>query len=110
VYEGGAGYSAAKYGARAMMETLRLELNGKPVRVSEVAPGMVATEEFALVRFGGDAERAASVYSGVESPLTADDIADIIAFVATRPAHVNIDLTVVKPIAQAAPYKVARRS
>jgi NADP-dependent 3-hydroxy acid dehydrogenase YdfG len=110
VYEGGAGYSAAKYGARAMMETLRLELNGKPIRVSEVAPGMVATEEFALVRFGGDAERAASVYAGVESPLTADDIADIIAFVATRPAHVNIDLTVVKPIAQAAPYKVARRS
>jgi NADP-dependent 3-hydroxy acid dehydrogenase YdfG len=110
VYEGGAGYSAAKYGARAMMETLRLELNGKPVRVSEVAPGMVATEEFALVRFGGDAGRAAAVYAGVESPLTAEDIADVIAFIATRPAHVNIDLAVVKPVAQAAPYKVDRRS
>jgi NADP-dependent 3-hydroxy acid dehydrogenase YdfG len=110
VYEGGAGYSAAKYGARAMMETLRLEVNGKPIRVSEVAPGMVATEEFALVRFGGDAARAASVYAGVESPLTADDVADVITFIATRPAHVNIDLAVVKPVAQATSYKVARRS
>jgi len=108
VYEGGAGYSAAKHGARAMMETLRLELNGKPIRVSEVAPGMVATEEFALVRFGGDAERAAAVYAGVESPLTADDVADLITYIATRPAHVNIDLAVVKPVAQATSYKVAR--
>ncbi|CAN5445030.1 SDR family NAD(P)-dependent oxidoreductase [soil metagenome] len=108
VYEGGAGYSAAKYGARAMIETLRLELNGKPVRVTEIAPGMVATEEFSLVRFGGDADRAAAVYAGVDEPLTAADIADVIAFAATRPAHVNIDLLVVKPVAQAAPYKVAR--
>ncbi|MGX7677590.1 SDR family oxidoreductase [Jatrophihabitans sp. DSM 45814] len=108
VYEGGAGYSAAKYGARAMMETLRLELNGRPIRVSEVAPGMVATEEFSLVRFGGDADRAAAVYAGVDKPLTAEDVADVIAFVATRPAHVNIDLLVVKPLAQAASYKVAR--
>lgn len=108
VYEGGAGYSAAKHGARAMMETLRLELNGKPIRVSEVAPGMVATDEFALVRFGGDAERAAAVYAGVESPLTADDVADLITYIATRPAHVNIDLAVVKPVAQATSYKVAR--
>jgi NADP-dependent 3-hydroxy acid dehydrogenase YdfG len=108
VYEGGAGYSAAKYGARAMMETLRLELNGTPVRVSEVAPGMVATEEFSLVRFHGDAERAARVYEGVANPLTAEDIADVIAYIATRPAHVNIDLVVVKPLAQAAPYKVSR--
>jgi NADP-dependent 3-hydroxy acid dehydrogenase YdfG len=108
VYEGGAGYSAAKFGARAMMETLRLELNGTPVRVSEVAPGMVATEEFSLVRFRGDAKRAAGVYAGVEQPLTAEDVADIIEFVATRPAHVNIDLAVVKPVAQAAPHKVAR--
>ncbi|HEY2041506.1 MAG TPA: SDR family NAD(P)-dependent oxidoreductase [Jatrophihabitans sp.] len=110
VYEGGAGYSAAKYGARAMMETLRLELNGKPIRVSEVAPGMVATEEFSLVRFRGDTERAAAVYDGVAEPLTAEDIADVIAFVATRPAHVNIDLAVVKPVAQAASYKVDRRT
>jgi NADP-dependent 3-hydroxy acid dehydrogenase YdfG len=109
VYPGGAGYSAAKYAARAMMETLRLELNGRPVRVSEVAPGMVATEEFSLVRFGGDAQRAAAVYDGVANPLTAEDIADVIAFVATRPAHVNIDLAVVKPLAQAAPYLMARQ-
>jgi NADP-dependent 3-hydroxy acid dehydrogenase YdfG len=110
VYEGGAGYSAAKYGARAMMETLRLELNGTPVRVSEVAPGMVETAEFSLVRFNGDADRAAAVYAGVDEPLTAEDIADVIAFVATRPAHVNIDSLIVRPIAQAAAYKVARRA
>jgi NADP-dependent 3-hydroxy acid dehydrogenase YdfG len=109
VYEGGAGYSAAKYAARAMMETLRLELNGRPVRVSEVAPGLVATEEFSLVRFRGDAARAAAVYEGVAEPLTAEDVADVIAFVATRPAHVNIDLAVVKPLAQASPYKLDRR-
>jgi NADP-dependent 3-hydroxy acid dehydrogenase YdfG len=108
VYPGGAGYSAAKYAARAMMETLRLELNGRPVRVSEIAPGMVATEEFSLVRFRGDAERAARVYQGVAEPLTAEDVADVIAFVATRPAHVNLDLVVVKPLAQAAAHLVAR--
>jgi NADP-dependent 3-hydroxy acid dehydrogenase YdfG len=109
VYEGGAGYSAAKYAARAMMETLRLELNGRPVRISEVAPGLVATEEFSLVRFRGDADRAAAVYDGVAQPLTAEDVADVITFVATRPAHVNIDLTVVKPLAQATAYKLDRR-
>jgi NADP-dependent 3-hydroxy acid dehydrogenase YdfG len=109
VYEGGAGYSAAKYAARAMMETLRLELNGRPIRVSEVAPGLVATEEFSLVRFRGDAARAAAVYDGVAEPLTAEDVADVITFIATRPAHVNIDLAVVKPLAQAAPYKLDRR-
>jgi NADP-dependent 3-hydroxy acid dehydrogenase YdfG len=108
VYPGGAGYSAAKYAARAMMETLRLELNGRPIRVSEIAPGMVATEEFSLVRFRGDAERAAQVYHGVAEPLTADDVADVIAFVVTRPAHVNLDLVVVKPLAQAAAHLVAR--
>ena len=108
VYEGGAGYSAAKHAARAMMETLRLELSGRPVRVSEIAPGMVATEEFSLVRFRGDAERAAAVYQGVAAPLTAADVADVIAFVVTRPAHVNVDLAVVRPLAQAAAHKVAR--
>jgi NADP-dependent 3-hydroxy acid dehydrogenase YdfG len=108
VYPGGAGYSAAKYAARAMMETLRLELVHEPIRVSEVAPGMVATEEFSLVRFRGDAERAAKVYEGVAAPLTAEDVADVIAFVVTRPAHVNIDLAVVKPRAQAASYLVDR--
>jgi NADP-dependent 3-hydroxy acid dehydrogenase YdfG len=108
VYEGGGGYTAAKHGAAALIETLRLELNGRPVRVTEVAPGMVQTEEFSLVRLRGDAAAAERVYAGVDHPLTADDIADCIAFAVTRPAHVNVDLLVVKPLAQAAPYKVAR--
>jgi len=108
VYEGGAGYTAAKHAERAMSETLRLELCGQPVRVIEIAPGMVATEEFSLVRFGGDQARADAVYAGVPGPLVADDIADCIAFAVTRPAHVNIDLMVVKPRAQAASHKVHR--
>jgi NADP-dependent 3-hydroxy acid dehydrogenase YdfG len=110
VYEGGGGYTAAKHAAAALVETLRLELNGRPVRVTEVGPGMVRTEEFSLVRLRGDEEAAARVYAGVGAPLTADDIADCIAFAVTRPAHVNIDLLVVKPIAQAAPYKVHRHT
>ena len=109
VYEGGGGYTAAKHGAAALVETLRLELNGRPVRVSEIAPGMVHTEEFSLVSLRGDQAAADRVYEGVDEPLTADDIADCIAYVVTRPAHVNIDLLVVKPIAQAAAHKVARR-
>lgn len=108
VYEGGGGYTAAKHGAAALVETLRLELNGRPVRVTEVAPGMVHTEEFSLTRLRGDQAAADKVYDGVEQPLTADDVADCIAFVATRPAHVNVDLLVVKPIAQAAPHKLFR--
>ncbi|HEV7192799.1 MAG TPA: SDR family NAD(P)-dependent oxidoreductase [Jatrophihabitantaceae bacterium] len=108
VYEGGGGYTAAKHAAAAFVETLRLELNGRPVRVTEIAPGMVHTEEFSLVRLRGDAEAAERVYAGVAHPLTADDIADCIAFAVTRPAHVNVDLLVVKPLAQAAPHKVAR--
>jgi NADP-dependent 3-hydroxy acid dehydrogenase YdfG len=110
VYEGGGGYTAAKHAAAAMVETLRLELNGRPVRVTEVAPGMVHTEEFSLVRFRGDQAAADRVYAGVPDPLTADDVADCIAFAVTRPAHVNIDLLVVKPLAQAAAHKVARTS
>ncbi|PZS30602.1 MAG: oxidoreductase [Pseudonocardiales bacterium] len=109
VYEGGGGYTAAKHGATALVETLRLELNGRPIRVTEVAPGMVHTEEFSLTRLRGDTEAASRVYTGVENPLSAEDIADCIAFVVTRPAHVNIDLLVVKPLAQAAPHKVARK-
>ena len=109
VYEGGGGYTAAKHAAAAMAETLRLELNGRPVRVTEIAPGMVHTEEFSLVRFRGDREAADRVYEGVPDPLTADDVADCIAFAVTRPSHVNIDLLVVKPLAQAAAHKVARR-
>jgi NADP-dependent 3-hydroxy acid dehydrogenase YdfG len=108
VYEGGGGYTAAKHGATAVVETLRLELNGRPIRVTEVAPGMVHTEEFSLVRLRGNQDAADRVYAGVDHPLTADDIADCIAFAVTRPAHVNVDLLVVKPLAQAAPYKVAR--
>ena len=108
VYEGGGGYAAAKHGAAALAETLRLELNGQPVRVTEIAPGMVATEEFSLTRFHGDAERAAKVYQGVDAPLTADDIADCVAWCVTRPPHVDIDLLVVKPLAQAAQHKVHR--
>jgi len=109
VYEGGGGYTAAKHAASALVETLRLELNGRPVRVSEVAPGMVRTDEFSLVRMRGDRAAADRVYAGVDNPLTAEDIADCIVYVVTRPAHVNIDLMVVKPLAQAAPHKVARR-
>ena len=109
VYEGGGGYVAAKHAVAAMAETLRLELNGRPVRVSEIAPGMVRTDEFSVVRLRGDQAAADKVYAGVDEPLTADDVADCIAWVATRPAHVNIDLLVVKPLAQAAPHKVDRR-
>lgn len=108
VYEGGGGYTAAKHGATALAETLRLELFGQPMRVTEIAPGMVATDEFSLNRFGGDADRAAAVYAGVREPLTAQDVADCVVWAVTRPAHVNIDLLVVKPLAQAAQHKVHR--
>ncbi len=108
VYEGGGGYTAAKHGATAIAETLRLELNGKPIRVTEVAPGLVRTEEFSLVRYRGDRAAADRVYAGVPDPLTAGDVADCIAFAVTRPPHVNVDLLVVKPLAQAAPHKLHR--
>ena len=110
VYEGGGGYTAAKHAEAAVTETLRLELCGQPVGITEVAPGMVHTEEFSLVRFHGDQARADAVYRGVLDPLTADDVADCIAWVATRPAYVNIDLLVVKPRAQASVSKVHRVS
>lgn len=109
-YEGGAGYTAAKHGVTAMTETLRLELNGQPVRVTEIAPGMVHTDEFSLNRYHGDSEKADAVYAGVREPLVAHDIADAIVWVATRPAHVNVDLMVLKPIAQAAPHKIHREA
>ncbi|GEB14499.1 SDR family oxidoreductase [Pimelobacter simplex] len=107
-YEGGAGYTAAKHGTKVVTETLRLELFDQPVRVCEVAPGMVRTEEFSLVRFDGDQERADAVYAGVAEPLVAEDVADAIAWVVTRPPHVNIDELVIKPRAQAAQHKVHR--
>lgn len=107
-YEGGAGYSASKSAMHAMTATLRLEVFDQPVRVIEIAPGMVMTEEFSLKRFGGDADRAASVYAGVPGPLVAEDVADCIAWSVTRPPHVNVDLMVVRPRAQAAQHKVHR--
>jgi NADP-dependent 3-hydroxy acid dehydrogenase YdfG len=106
-YEGGASYTAAKHGVHTLAETLRLELNGEPVRVIEIAPGMVRTEEFSLNRLGS-AEKADAVYRGVREPLVAEDIADCIAWTVTRPQHVNVDLMVVRPVAQAAQHKVAR--
>jgi len=109
-YEGGGGYTAAKHGVTAMTETLRLELNGQPVRVTEIAPGMVRTDEFSLNRFGGDEARADAIYAGVREPLVAEDVADAIVWVATRPHHVNVDLMVIKPLAQAAQHKVHRES
>lgn len=108
VYEGGAGYTAAKHAERALAETLRLEVVDDGVRVCEINPGMVHTEEFSLVRFGGDQAAADRVYAGVAEPLVADDIADAIGFMATRPRHVNIDRLVIKPQAQAANHKVRR--
>jgi NADP-dependent 3-hydroxy acid dehydrogenase YdfG len=107
-YEGGAGYTAAKHGTQVVTETLRLELVGEPIRVSEIAPGMVRTEEFALNRFDGDRARADKVYDGVPDPLVAEDVAEAIAWIATRPSHVNIDELVIKPRAQAAQHKVHR--
>ncbi|GAA2259634.1 SDR family NAD(P)-dependent oxidoreductase [Streptomyces amakusaensis] len=107
-YEGGAGYVAAKHGAHVLAETLRLEIVGTPVRVIEIAPGMVRTEEFATTRFHGDAEKAAKVYAGVPEPLTAEDIADTITWAVTRPPHVNIDLLMVRPRVQASNTKVHR--
>jgi len=106
VYPGGAGYTSVKHGVRAITRTLRLELLGKPVRITEIDPGLVETE-FSVVRFGGDAARAAKVYEGI-TPLTGEDIADCIAWAVTRPRHVNIDEMVVRPVAQATATQVAR--
>jgi NADP-dependent 3-hydroxy acid dehydrogenase YdfG len=106
-YEGGASYTAAKHGVHTLAETLRLELVYEPVRVVEIAPGMVKTEEFTVNRTQ-DQEKADAVYRGVRNPLVAEDIADCIAWAVTRPHHVNVDLLVVRPRAQAAQHKVAR--
>jgi NADP-dependent 3-hydroxy acid dehydrogenase YdfG len=109
-YEGGGGYVAAKHGTHAIAATLRLELCGQPVRVIEIAPGMVRTDEFALTRYRGDAAKAAAVYAGVAEPLTAEDVADAVVWAVTRPAHVNVDLMVLRPRAQAAQHKVYRQT
>jgi len=107
-YENGGSYVAAKHGETALARTLRLELNGLPIRVTEIAPGMVKTEEFAKVRFSGDSERAAKVYEGVKSPLTAEDVAEAIRWSVMLPEHFNIDSMVIRPVAQAAQHKVHR--
>lgn len=107
-YVGGGGYNAAKFAEHALTEVLRLELNGEPLRVIEVAPGMVATEEFSLVRFNGDRDLRDAVYSDVPEPLTAEDIAETIVHALTVPGHIDLDLIVVKPVAQAAPHLLHR--
>ncbi|WP_172120968.1 SDR family NAD(P)-dependent oxidoreductase [Actinomyces faecalis] len=108
-YPGGAGYVAAKHAERIIASTLRLELVGEPVRVIEVAPGMVATEEFSLNRFHGDKARAEAVYAGVEAPLSAQDVAECVVWTLERPSHVNIDSLIVRPRAQASNTVVARQ-
>jgi len=108
VYPGGAGYTAAKHAVHALTETLRLELLGKPIRVTEIAPGLVETE-FSVVRFGGDIERAKKPYEGM-TPLTANDIADAITWAVTRPSHVNIDTMIIRPLDQATATLVHRKS
>jgi len=107
-YENGGSYVAAKSAELSLARTLRLEFNGQPIRVSEVAPGMVKTEEFSKVRLGGDEARAAKVYEGVAEPLSAEDVAESIRWIATLPSHVNIDSLVIRPLAQAANHKVHR--
>ena len=107
-YPGGAGYTSTKHALRALTRTLRLELVGKPVRITEISPGLVETE-FARVRFEGDEQRAAKVYEGIE-PLTPEDVADSIAWAVTRPPHVDIDEIVLRPVAQAASTIIARRN
>lgn len=108
VYENGGGYTASKHAQSVVAGTLRLELCGRPVRVIEINPGMVKTDEFSLMRFRGDAARAEAVYQGVERPLLAEDVADCVAWCATRPHHVNVDRLVVRPLAQAAQHRVHR--
>jgi NADP-dependent 3-hydroxy acid dehydrogenase YdfG len=107
-YENGGSYVAAKHAETSLARTLRLELNGLPIRVTEIAPGMVKTEEFAKVRFSGDSDRAAKVYEGVDDPLTAEDVAEAIRWSVMLPEHFNIDSMVIRPVAQAAQHKVHR--
>ncbi len=108
VYENGGGYNAAKFAEHALMRVLRLELAGEPIRVLEVAPGMVKTEGFAITRFRGDQAKADAVYSGVVEPLVAEDIAEAIVHAVELPGHINLDLVTVRPVAQAAAHKVIR--
>ena len=108
VYDNGGGYTSAKHAQGALHRTLRGELLGKPVRLTEIAPGAVQTE-FSLVRFGGNEDRARAVYAGI-TPLVAQDVAEVIGFVASRPSHVNIDQVIIKPRDQASASRFNRRS
>ena len=108
-YENGGSYIAAKHGDVALARTLRLELAGEPIRVTEIAPGMVKTEEFAKNRFNGDMSKAAKIYEGVAKPLTAEDVAEAIRWSVTLPDHFNVDSMVIRPLAQAAQHKVVRK-
>ena len=107
-YPGGGGYNAAKAAESMLARALRLELNGEPIRVCEVAPGMVRTEEFTLNRLRGDAEGAAAVYRDVADPLRAEDVADLIVYALQAPGHVNLDLVTIRPVAQSAQHLLAR--
>lgn len=107
-YEGGGGYNAAKFAAHGVVGVLRLELAGEPIRVLEIAPGMVKTDEFAVKRLGGDTAKAAALYEGVEAPLVAEDIAEAIVHAMELPGHVNMDMITIRPVAQAAQHKLIR--
>ncbi|MFJ4037720.1 SDR family oxidoreductase [Microbacterium sp. NPDC090007] len=107
-YPGGGGYNAAKAGESMLVHALRQELNGEPLRVIEIAPGMVRTEEFSLNRLGGDRAAADKLYEGVEAPLVADDVADVIVYALDAPGHVNLDLVTMRPVAQSAQHLLAR--
>ncbi len=107
-YENGGSYVAAKFAETSLAHTLRLELNGTPIRITEIAPGMVKTDEFAVNRFSGDAAKAAKVYEGVDAPLTAEDVAESIRWSVSLPGHFNVDSMVIRPVAQAANHKVHR--
>jgi NADP-dependent 3-hydroxy acid dehydrogenase YdfG len=109
VYENGGGYNAAKFAEHALMAVLRLELAGEPIRVLELAPGMVKTDGFAITRFAGDRAKADAVYAGVDDPLSAEDIAEAIVHAVELPRHVNLDLVTIRPVAQAAAHKVIRQ-
>ncbi|CAM8625110.1 COG4221 Short-chain alcohol dehydrogenase of unknown specificity [Candidatus Planktophila versatilis] len=109
VYENGGSYVAAKFAETSLVETLRLELNGQPIRVTEIAPGMVKTDEFAVQRFSGDTEKAAKVYEGVTRPLVAEDVAEAIRWSVMLPTHFNVDSLVIRPLAQAQSHKVYRK-
>lgn len=107
-YPGGAGYNAAKAGEGMLVQVLRQELNGEPIRVIDIAPGMVQTEEFTLNRLRGDQAGTDGVYAGVERPLLAEDVADVIRYALGAPAHVNLDTIVMRPVAQSAQHLLAR--